>query len=104
MKILLLVKKGTKKVQKQVQDLKRLYGEDAYISKANISETAKWTDVVAAGADCDVLAGDFSREILINLIDSEKNKKPVILTVMQRIYGGFNYIGLQQVKMAFEDL
>lgn len=103
-KVLLFVAERSSKIAKQYDDLKRIYGENVEITVAPMANYAGWEDIVKVSTDYDILVGDFSMEVLTNLINPEKNTKPVIRIKWQRIYGGFNYLGLEKVKMVFEEL
>ena len=104
MQVLLLVSERSIKAQKQMEDLVRVYGKDTKVVLSMLSTYAEWKDIVEAGRDCNVLAGDFPIKVLVDLIDPEKNNKPVVLTKMEESGDGFKYVGLEQVKMAFERL
>lgn len=103
-KVLLLVTERSIQIMKQYVDLERIYGQNVKITVAHMLNYDDWEDIIKVGADCDILAGDFPMEVLTNLINPEKNEKPVIRTKWQEIDGRFEYLGLEKVTMMFEKL
>ena len=73
--------------KEQLDDLKRIYGEDVEIT--TFDQTVKnWSEVVEAGSDCDVLAVVLPPSILADLTNPRNNSKPVIRTKANRIPTG----------------
>ena len=71
----------------QLQDLKRIYGEDVTVK--TVSEiVSHYTDVMAYGEGCDVFAVVLPPAILADLVNPRNNNKPVIRSVMNRVKTG----------------
>lgn len=106
MNILLLVSDRSIKVKKQIdKDLERVYGKGIKTKCASLTTYKKCGDIVRLGYDCSILAGDFPREIWVELINPTINNKPVVLVKMQETEGGeFEYVGLEEPRIVFDKL
>lgn len=70
----------------QLNDLKRIYGEDIEI-KHHTDPVKDWKEVVEIGSDCDVLAVVLPVNILMQLTNNY-NKKPIIRSITSRTETG----------------
>lgn len=101
MRILFLVKEGNMKTEEQTNDLHQMFGGDSKIKIVPMAKTADWTDVVRVGKHYDVLAGDFTDEMLIDLTNPENNKKLIVRTVWEKTDKGPKYVGLESTEDFF---
>ena len=73
--------------QEQLDDLKRIYGEQIEIKQVSES-AASFKDVLQHGDDCDVLAVVLPPAILADLTNPRNNQKPVIRAIANRVPTG----------------
>lgn len=90
--------------KEQIADLERIYGE---IQVTTFDQTvSNWRDVVAAGADCDILAVVLPPSILAELTNPRNNTKPVIRAKANRVPTGNSIInpatGKEETEYRFE--
>lgn len=73
--------------QDQLDDLRRIYGEDLEVKQAS-STAVSYKDILTVGDDCDVLAVVLPPAILADLTNPRNNQKPVIRAIANRVPTG----------------
>ena len=70
----------------QIEDLKRIYGE--FELKKMDTTVNNVSEIIEAGADCEILAVVLPPNLLAELVNPRINEKPVIRSISDRVYSG----------------
>lgn len=87
--------------QDQLDDLRRIYGEDLEVKQAS-STAVSYKDILTVGDDCDVLAVVLPPALLADLTNPRNNQKPVIRAIANRVATGNQVINPATGKLEDE--